>query len=90
MISFVVPNHRPATISDVVLQNPHADIGMLRIQLGDQIILEENLSGLRDQQYAIPLRLKADEPVVVAVHCTVPGPPEPPAGHCAPSVSFFG
>jgi hypothetical protein len=88
--SFVVPNHRAVTISDVVLQNPHADIGMMRVQIGDEVILEDNLSGLRDQLFHIPLHVKADQPVVVAVSCTVPGPPEPLTGRCAPAVGFFG
>ena len=88
--SFVVPNHRAVTLTDVVLQNPHGDAGTMRIEIGDEVILEENLSTLRDQQFPIPLRVKADEPVVVAVSCQLPGPPQPPAGRCAPSASFFG
>jgi hypothetical protein len=89
-VSFVVPNHRAVNLTDVVVQNPHADLGGLRVLVGDEIILEETLGGLRDQQYAIPLHVNADQPVVVAVSCQVPGPPQPAAGRCKPSVSFFG
>jgi hypothetical protein len=88
--SFVVPNNRAVAITDVVLQNPRGDIGTMRIQIGDEILLEENLANLRDQHYPIPLQVRAGQPVVVAVSCQAPGPPEPATGNCRPSASFFG
>jgi hypothetical protein len=88
--SFVVPNNRAVKITNVVLQNPHADTGTMRILIGNEVILEESLANLRDQHYPIPLHVKAGQPVVVAVNCALPGPPEPANGKCAPSASFFG
>jgi hypothetical protein len=91
--SFVEFSHvvsTKATTTNVVLQNPHGDAGTMRIQVGDQILLEENLADLRDQQYPIPLQVKAGDAVIVALSCQLPGPPEPPTGKCRPSASFFG
>lgn len=88
--SYVVPNNRAANITDVVLQNPHGDAGTMRILLGDQVLLEENLSDLRDQHYDIPLHVKAGQPVVLEVSCQLPGPPEPVTGKCRPAAAFFG
>jgi hypothetical protein len=91
--AFVEFDHAVATkvaITNVVLQNPQGDAGTMRVQIGHEILLEENLANLRDQHYPIPLQVKAGEAVVVAVSCQVPGPPQPPNGKCRPSASFFG
>lgn len=87
---YVVPNRRGVQLTDLVLQNPNTDGGTMRIQIDDQVILEENLANLQNRHYPIPLRLQEGDRVVVAVSCQIPGPPNPADGECSPAVSFFG
>jgi hypothetical protein len=76
-------------ISDLVLQNPRGDTGILRIMIGDNVVLETGLANFRDLDYHYLQSLTAPpgQAVGIAVNCTAPG-----AGfdHCTPSVSFSG
>jgi hypothetical protein len=87
--SFTEPNHQPLDISDLVFQNPMGDSGILRVMFGSTVVLEEGLDNFRDldYHYVVPLHVDPDQPVVVAVACTAPGPG---AAQCTPSVSFSG
>jgi hypothetical protein len=72
-----------------VLQNPRGDSGILRVLLGDKVVLETGLANFRDldYHYVNALRVEPDQPVVVAVSCGTPGAG---ATQCTPAVSFSG
>ena len=87
--SFTAPDARPMEIGDLVLQNPRGDSGLLRIMIGDEVLLEVGLANFRDldYHYVNALRVEPDQPVVVEVNCLTPGQG---AGECTPAVSFSG
>lgn len=87
--TYTAPDHKTLDVGDLVLQNPRGDSGILRIMLGDKVVLEEGLANFRDldYHYVTPLHLAKDQPVVVSVSCTTPGAG---ATQCTPSVSFSG
>ena len=85
---FTAPRSQALNITDLVLQNPLGDSGLLRILVDNQIVLEEGLANFRDldYHYIVPLHVNPDKKVTVAVSCGKPG-----AGtQCTPSVSFSG
>ena len=100
------PADATVLISDVVLQNPFGDSGILRIlrvagnqpaEKGD-ILLEEGLNNFRDLDYHFlqPWRFKPGEKLVLAINCQNPPPPNQPPNQppvlspCNPSASFLG
>jgi hypothetical protein len=78
---------RPVDVTDIVLQNPEGDAGMLEIRRGDDVTFRVGLANFRDLDYhwVVPLRFAADDDVVVAVRCENPAPTP-----CTPAVSFSG
>ncbi|MFG3421822.1 hypothetical protein ACIBTZ_21480 [Micromonospora sp. NPDC049460] len=89
---FALSTYRPAArkvlwVTDVVLQNPHGDAGVLQVRRGDTVLLETGLNNFRDLDYHFvqPLKFSADQPVTVAVRCTNPG--DTP---CTPAAYFAG
>ncbi|MEU4569431.1 hypothetical protein [Micromonospora sp. NPDC023956] len=89
---FSLATYRPAEkkvlwVTDIVLQNPHGDAGVLQIRRGDTVLLETGLNNFRDLDYHFvqPLKFSADQPVTVAVKCTNPG-----TTPCAPAAYFAG
>lgn len=87
--SYTAPNHQSMDISDLVLQNPRGDTGILRVMFGTNIILEEGLANFRDldYHYVVALHVSPDQPVTIALSCSAPGAG---ATQCTPSVSFSG
>jgi hypothetical protein len=85
---YTAPDHQTLDITDIVLQNPRGDAGILRILFGQTVVLEEGLNNFRDldYHYVVPLHVTADQPVTVAVNCVTPGT----GTTCTPSVSFSG
>ncbi|WP_344233140.1 hypothetical protein [Kribbella hippodromi] len=87
--TYAAPAGRTIRISDLVLQNPRGDTGILRVLIGSNVVLETGLANFRDLDYHYLEALTAapGQPVGVSVNCTAPG-----AGfdHCTPSVSFSG
>lgn len=88
-----LPPDKTVLVTDLVLQNPLGDSGLLRVlrQVGDNqtVLLEVGLNNFRDLDYHFvePLRFKPGERIVLAVNCTnPPGPRE----RCVPSASFSG
>lgn len=92
---------RTLLISDLLLQNPFGDGGILRILRVEgtqplaegEVLLEVGLGNFRDLDYHFlqPWRFQPDEKVVLAVLCQNPLPE--PAGDpapCNPSASFSG
>ncbi|WBQ06504.1 COG1470 family protein [Kribbella sp. CA-293567] len=87
--SYQAPPKKTVKISDLVLQNPRGDSGVLRILIGKDILLETGLGNFRDLDYHYlePLFASAGKPIVVAVNCTAPGTG---SDRCTPSVTFSG
>ncbi len=86
---YVAPDGRPLRISDLVLQNPRGDSGLLRIVRGEDVLLEVGLANFRDldYHYVNAVRVAPDQPVIVEVSCLTPGQG---AAECTPAVSFSG
>ena len=97
-----LPDDKIVAVSDLLLQNPFGDSGILRILRQDvqgntAILLEVGLNNFRDLDYHFiqPLRFAAGEEIVLEVNCLNPPPPPappPPGGRdrCTPSASFSG
>lgn len=87
-----LPPDKTVLVTDLVLQNPMGDSGILRIvrQVGDDqmVLLEVGLNNFRDLDYHFvqPLRFKPGERIVLAVSCANP----PGRERCVPSASFSG
>jgi hypothetical protein len=73
-------------ISDLVLQNPRGDSGILQVRRGDDVLFEVGLDNFRDLDYHFiqPVRFSHEQAVVVAVDC------RNPVEACTPSVYFTG
>ncbi len=87
---YTAPDKRSKVdIADLVLQNPRGDTGILRISIGEDVVLETGLANFRDLDYHYlePLHANPGQPVVVSVNCAAPGTG---TDHCSPSVSFSG
>ncbi len=90
-----LPDDRIVAVSDLLLQNPFGDSGILRIlrqdvEGNDTILLELGLNNFRDLDYHFvqPLRFAAGEEIVLEVNCRNPPPPD--GRQCTPSASFSG
>jgi len=85
---FVAPNHQSLNITDLILQNPRGDAGILQLKQGDTVLLEEGLANFRDLDfhYVVPIHMNPDQPLVIAVNCTKAGS----GTTCTPSASFSG
>jgi hypothetical protein len=85
--SFTAPGRKAMDISDIMLQNPRADKGFLRIEIGGKVLLEAGLANFTDQTYSYSkgLHVAAGQQVVVAVNCVTPGTG---SVRCSPAVSF--
>jgi len=85
-----LPADKTLVISDLVLQNPRGDSGILRIVRlsGSQRItlLEVGLNNFRDLDYHFvqPLRIAPGEKVLLTVNC------QNPTERCRPAASFSG
>lgn len=85
-----LPADKTLVISDLVLQNPRGDSGILRIVrlTGSQrvTLLEVGLNNFRDLDYHFvqPLRFAPGERVLLTVSC------QNPADRCRPAASFSG
>jgi hypothetical protein len=88
----VVPADKTLVITDIILQNPRGDAGLLQIKRGDDVLYETGLQNFRDLDYHFlePLTFAPDKPLTIEVSCQLPGAPEPATGKCHPSVSFSG
>jgi hypothetical protein len=86
-----LPTDKTLVISDLVLQNPRGDSGILRIvrvtAAGQRVtLLEVGLNNFRDldYHYVQPLRFAPGEKVLLTVNC------QNPAERCQPAASFSG
>lgn len=80
------PEDKLYWISDLVLQNPRGDSGILQVRRGDDVLFEVGLDNFRDLDYHFiqPVRFSHEQVVVVAVDC------RNPTEACTPSVYFTG
>jgi hypothetical protein len=69
--SFVVPDGKVLSITDIFLQNPEGDSGSLRIQRDDKRLLVVRLDNFRDLDYhfASPLVFTAGQKFTLDVLC---------------------
>lgn len=104
--TFVLPEDRAdrtILVSDLLLQNPFGDSGILRIlrvvgeedEVDGDVLLEVGLNNYRDLDYHFlqPWQFKPGEKVVLAINCqnpSVPEDPDPLNNPCNPSASFSG
>jgi hypothetical protein len=86
-----VPASLPATktflLTDVVFQNPAADIGRIKVQRAGQDLLEvalQSFSTTVEQQFITPLEFRPGEALTVFIDC------DNPSGGCLPAVLFSG
>lgn len=69
---FTVPDDTVLSLTDIVLQNPGGDRGLLRVQRGtDAILIEVRLENFRDLDYHFvsPVVFTGGQQVVLAVSC---------------------
>ncbi len=91
-----LPDDRTVLITDLVLQNPFGDSGILRILRESNneqtILLEVGLGNFRDldYHYVQPLRFLPGDEIVLAVNCRNLPNPDPDREQCRPSASFSG
>ncbi len=78
------------TLTDVILQNPRGDLGIISIQLGGVPIIESTLGSFRDLDFhfVAPFVSDSSTPLSVVVECDAVQIPAD--GGCSPAVSFSG
>ncbi|GGS37479.1 hypothetical protein GCM10010171_35460 [Actinokineospora fastidiosa] len=74
-------------ITDILLQNPRGDAGLLQLRRGDIVLLEVGLANFRDLDYHLvePWTFDPGEQLVLAVSCE-----DPATDTCTPAASFSG
>jgi hypothetical protein len=89
-VSFPIPAGQRLSLTDIVLQNPGGDSGLLRIQRGTTTLLAVRLENFRDLDYhfVTPVVFTAGEPLTLAVECANVPPSQP--NPCTPAAYFTG
>lgn len=84
--SYSAPDGKTLMITDLILENPAGDKGLLQIRRGNAVLFSFGLENFRDLDYHFvkPIEFKADSPVVVAVSCQNTGT------RCTPAAYFSG
>ncbi|MGX7829331.1 COG1470 family protein [Actinokineospora sp. 24-640] len=82
-----VPAEKTLVITDILLQNPRGDAGLLQLRRGDRVLLEVGLANFRDLDYHLvePWTFAPGEELVLAVSCQAPTNVT-----CKPAASFSG
>lgn len=85
--SYQPPPKKSVAVSDLILQNPLGDQGLLQIRRNKELLIEVSLANFRDLDYhfVVPLAFTAKDQVILAVDCTNPG-----AKACTPAAYFSG
>lgn len=83
--AYTVPAGRTLRVTDIVLQNPGANSGLLRVRRGDQILLEVRLENFRTQDFhwVSPITFAGEQKLVLEAQCGGTGTNE-----CSPSAFF--
>jgi hypothetical protein len=76
-------------VSDIVLQNPLGDFGILEIRRGETTLLTWSLENYRtqDQHFSVPLHFNKGEKLTIAVQCKNPAPDK---RKCSAAVTVSG
>ena len=82
-----VPDGKTLVITDILLQNPRGDAGLLQLRRGDTVLLEVGLANFRDLDYHLvePWTFAPGQSLVLAVSCQ-----DPATDNCRPAASFSG
>lgn len=78
---------RPLDVTDLQLQNPFGDAGIVEIRKNDKVWLRFGLENFRDydDHFVVPVRFNKGDVLSFAVNCKNPG-----TKHCTPAVSVSG
>jgi hypothetical protein len=76
-------------VTDLQLQNPNGDTGLIEIRRGTQVVYQSGLENFRDlsQAYVTPIRFSKGDKLVVAVMCLNPAPEKK---RCSAGVTVVG
>ncbi|GAA0815831.1 COG1470 family protein [Spirilliplanes yamanashiensis] len=80
---------KPLDVSDIVLQNPVGDVGLLEIRRGDETLLTWSLEThrIQDQHFSVPLHFNKGQRLTIAVRCQNPAPAKK---KCSAAVTVSG
>jgi hypothetical protein len=86
-VTFAVPAKKMLSVTDIVLENPLGDTGLLQIRQGGTSIFVFGLANFRsiDYHFVQPLVFTHSAPLVLAVECQNTG-----TTACADDLSFSG
>ncbi|MGW6131997.1 COG1470 family protein [Cellulomonas sp. NPDC055163] len=92
---FEVPEGQTIELTDLVLSNPQGDFGRVRLEMGEQVILDSALENFRDLDYHFisPIVGNAGDELVMTLVCNEVGKPPgeaTPPDECASSIYFGG
>jgi len=87
--TFPIAPNTVFSVTDLVLQNPQGDAGLLQIRRNGQVVLEVALENFRDLDYhfVAPLQFSPAAPLQVRLSCATPGTGQP---NCAAAATFVG
>ncbi|GLW89476.1 COG1470 family protein [Actinokineospora globicatena] len=91
-VDFVVPDNKTLQVTDLILQNPRADVGTMRVIRrtadGRTLMFEFGLGNFRDldHHWVQPLTYTEGESIILAVSCQNP----PEKGNCTPAIALSG
>lgn len=93
--TFTVPEGQTVELTDLVLSNPQGDFGRVRLEMGDQVILDSALENFRDLDYHFisPIVGQAGDELVMTLQCNEVGKPPgetAPPTECADAIYFGG
>jgi len=86
-VTFTVPANKVLNVSDIVLENPLGDTGVLQVRAGGKSLFVFGLANFRSIEYPFvqPLVFTHAAPLVLAVECQNPG-----TTACVDELSFSG
>jgi hypothetical protein len=86
--SYKVEDGKTLSLTDILLQNPAGDTGLLEVRRGDAVILRVNLANFRDLDYHFvsAVVFRAGDDLVFAISCANPNP----GPNCTPAAYFSG
>ncbi len=89
-LASTLPAGTTFALTDVILQNPRGDNGIISVQLGGVPIIESSLGNFRDLDFhfVAPYVSDGSSPLSVVVECDLVQIPAD--GGCSPAVSFSG
>jgi hypothetical protein len=88
-VPYSIPKNGKLDVTDIVLQNPLGDTGLLQVRSGSTVLFVFGLANFRsiDYHFVQPLVFTSSAPLVLAVQCQTPGTG---AKACTDGLSFSG